>query len=331
MVKLLAPGGSLEMVEAVVNSGADAVYVGALGLSRRHPKYELSHRDIKKASAIGRKNGVEIIVAWNLEIEDVFLPFLYKKIDDYLSWGIKSIILKSSGIMEALHKKYPFLEIYASVGCNIKTYEEMLEYKKFASYVTMSTLIAKQEDVSKFTAEAHKIGFKVEVLIHGNRCIDGVGGCKIYSRFQSAFKEIVTRDTDGVIRKKIFGNPDKGGICFRPCLGININSIRKKLSQAEIAKIKKYNNPAFTLREDEVVKYIEAGVDILKIQGREYPIDVISKLVGSYRKIIDKYSYRKRENEYNIDKTLMALESIRNTKRDKKTHMLHKELINSIR
>lgn len=330
MLELLAPGGSLEMVEAVIDSGADAVYVGALGLSRRHPKYELTHRDIKKANAIGRKNGVKIIVAWNLEIEDGFLPFLYKKIDDYLSWGIKGVILKSPGIMKALRARYPFLEIYASVGCNIKAYEDMLKYKNLASYVTMSTLIAEQKDVLKFTRDAHKVGFKVEVLIHGNRCIDGVGGCKIYKHFQSAFKEIVTRDTDGSTRKKIFGNPDKGGICFRPCLGVNINSIRQRLSQAEIAKIEKYSNPAFTLRENEVINYIEAGVDILKIQGREYPLDIISGLVSSYREILDKYFYRKTDDKHCIDKTISALEFRKNIKREEKTAALHRKLIKSI-
>lgn len=80
MVELLAPGGSLEMVKTLIDNGADIVYVGALGLSRRHPKYELNHRDIEKASSIARKNNVKIIVAWNLDIGDDFFPSLYRKI-----------------------------------------------------------------------------------------------------------------------------------------------------------------------------------------------------------------------------------------------------------
>lgn len=330
MAELLAPSRSLEMIKAVIDCGADAVYVGALGLSRRHPRYELTHQDIEKASLICRNKGVKLIVAWNLEIEDEFLPFLYRKMDDYLSWGIKRVILKSGRIMEALHRKYPLLEIYASVGCNIKTYEDMLKYKNLASYVTMSTMISGQKCVSRFVRDAHKAGLKVEALIHGNRCIDGVGGCKIYKRFQPAFKEIVTHDTDGSVRKKIFGNPDKGGICFRPCLGININSIRKRLSQAEIAKIQKHGNPAFTLKEGEVISYIEAGVDVLKVQGREYPIDIISKLVKSYRNILDKYFYRKADAKCDIDEALSLLEARRNIKRNEKTRALHRELIKSV-
>jgi len=47
-VELLSPGGTLEMVEKVLENGADSVFVGALGLSRRSG-YELKHDEVKKS------------------------------------------------------------------------------------------------------------------------------------------------------------------------------------------------------------------------------------------------------------------------------------------
>ena len=56
-IRLLAPAGNLEMVESVLDAGADAAFIGAYGLSRRMgTKYELTHSQIKEATAIACKN-----------------------------------------------------------------------------------------------------------------------------------------------------------------------------------------------------------------------------------------------------------------------------------
>ncbi len=52
MVELLAPAGNLEMLKAVVEHGANAVYVGARGWSRRRDAYELSNGQVREAIAI---------------------------------------------------------------------------------------------------------------------------------------------------------------------------------------------------------------------------------------------------------------------------------------
>jgi len=61
-------GGTLEMVEKVLENGADSVFVGALGLSRRSG-YELKHDEIKKAVNIVKSYDKKIYIAMNAEIE----------------------------------------------------------------------------------------------------------------------------------------------------------------------------------------------------------------------------------------------------------------------
>jgi putative protease len=52
MVELLAPAGNIPMVEAVVSSGANAIYVGPRGWSRRRDQFELSDDEVRAAVEI---------------------------------------------------------------------------------------------------------------------------------------------------------------------------------------------------------------------------------------------------------------------------------------
>jgi putative protease len=92
MARLLGPGGSIEMVEAVLDAGADAAYVGAVGLSRRMgDKYELTHAQIRTAARLAGEAGKAIWVTVNrttgLDPGHVDF-FIRRKIPDYLEWGI---------------------------------------------------------------------------------------------------------------------------------------------------------------------------------------------------------------------------------------------------
>lgn len=331
MVELLAPAGSLEMVEAVSCSGADAVYVGALGLSRRHPDYELTHEEIRQTSLILRRKKVKLIVALNLEIEDDSLPILLAKIKDYKSWGVSGVVLKFPNAMKAVRLAFPDFSIYASIGCNIATYKDVLKYKPFVNYVAMSTLIKEKEEVLRFINDAHRACLKAEILVHGNRCINGVGGCTLFKYLQPEYEECITKDTDGTVRKKILGNPEKGGVCYRPCLGLDIPEIKKRIEPDVLDKIKQEGNVAFTIKPSELTRYLKAGVDVLKIQGREYPIDLITKMVAVYRKIIDKFAAFKDNPDFSDEEAvLFELDKKRDEVRKEKTNFLHQSLLKKV-
>ncbi len=327
MVQLLGPAGSLEMVEAVAGSGADAVYVGALGLSRRDPRFELTHEQIRQASLLAHREGVNLIVALNLEIDRDFHPVVLRKIEDYRKWGVSGIVLKFRDVMEAVTGCFPGMPVYASIGCNIRTYQDMLQYKGLITHVAMSTLIEDKKDVLQFISDAKKAGFESEMLVHGNRCINGVGGCTLFKYLQPEFVEVENTDTDGTVTKKILGNPERGGVCYRPCLGLDMPQIQKRIPADVLAAIAKEGNVAFTVKPPELVDYMKAGIGVLKVQGREYSLDLITGLVRAYRTIIDKFLQDGETSDMSKEASvLFELDRRRDIERQEKTEALHKAL-----
>src|SRR5258708_2703072 len=126
-----------------------------------------------------------------------------------------------------------------------------------------------------------EVGIGVELLIHSNRCITGVGGCRLYDYFAPYFEERVVHDSDGTSRMKVIGNPDKGGVCYRPCLGNHVPEIAAGFPDKVLVYLGRSNNEIYNLLDD-VPRYIALGVTTLKIQGREYPAPLIGELTRIY-------------------------------------------------
>lgn len=323
--ELLGPGGSLKMVEEVLKKGADTVYVGALGFSRRHPDYELTHEEIREASLIAKSYNKKLRVAINTDVEKSQFTIIMQKFRDYINWGIHDFIVKTSDLIKLINKNYPSIILHASVGCNINSFRKLNYYKKMGvSQFAVSTLLKEVSQIKRIKEEADKINMKTEVLIYGNRCIKGVGGCRLYKRFKNYFQEIPLRDTDGTETTKIMGDPDRGGICFRPCVYIDDARILKSFNKEDLRILEENKNIFFAITDD-VSKYIDLRIDTLKIQGREYSSEIISEIVKVYRELLDDYIKGKLNTEKIeiIKHRLEELNKERENTRKSMTSQLH--------
>ena len=200
--------------------------------------------------------------ALNIDIEPGDHDAMLRKVERYATAGVDGFIMKSPAAMRLVHGEFPAITIHASVSCNVRDRASMERVREAgATQFVASTALNTFERIEALKRTADEVGIGVELLIHSNRCITGVGGCRLYDYFAPYFEEQVVEDSDGSRRLKIIGNPDQGGVCYRPCLGNHVPEIAGRFPARVLTYLEKSNNEIYALLED-VPRYLALGFPI---------------------------------------------------------------------
>ncbi len=276
MAELLASGGTVEMVRAVLTNGADAVYVGAKGWSRRRAQYEMDDDQVIAAAHYARSLGKVLRVAFNTLPASGEVPLFLRKAEKLVSAGINEFILTDAGLMRALKERFPDTVIHASVGCTIINGQDARFYRDAGASQIVAECRMGREEMVRIKKEA---GIGLEVLVHATTCYTYLGRCTMssYTRQEWRF------DEEG--KNHFLGSPNRGGLCYRICLASwdMADGEGKTLSRGLTLPNRAY----FIV--DDIPCLIDLGVDTIKIQGREYSVPLVADMVRFYREFIDAY------------------------------------------
>jgi putative protease len=275
VTKLLAPGGTKEMAFSVLEQGADAVYVGAFGWSRRSYQMDLRDEEIRELNGWARGLGREVKVAINAMPGPTERRLLLRKVEQYVSWGVSGLLIADPGCIVEIRRHFPEVDIHVSVGCGLTNREDIKFYTDLgANYVILPYRLQVQE--VKAIKEELNVGLEVflfQPLQGGLIC---PGKCIMSSYL--VFKEWLEEDQGSFV-----GSANRGARgCSRVCqagweffLPSNPKSKKSKL---------RFDPPLMLW---EVPEYVKARVEYLKIQGRERSGELVRDLVRFYRNLLD--------------------------------------------
>jgi putative protease len=313
MAELLASGGTVEMARVVLDSGADAVYVGAKGWSRRRAQYEMDDEAVIASARYARSVGKILRVAFNTLPASDEIPLLLAKAGKFYDAGIRDFILTDVGAMKALSDRFPGIQIHASVGCTIVNAEDARFYKEAGATQVVTECRMDREEMRKIRRE---VGVGLEVLVHATTCYTYLGRCTMssYTRQEWRF------DEEG--KNHFLGSPNRGGLCYRVCL--TEWDQRSEDGSVEAERVVLPNLAYFLV--DDIPGLIDLGVSTIKIQGREYSVPLVGRMVRFYRDLIDSYLSDRSSFRMDVWKERMAgIVTARDTERREKTASLISE------
>jgi len=276
MAELLASGGTPEMVRAVLDNGADAVYVGAKGWSRRRAQYEMDDDQIIASASYALSGGKVLRVAFNTLPASSEIPLLLAKAEKFHAAGIRDFILTDVGAMAALRDRFPGVQIHASVGCTIVNAQDARFYKEAGATQIVAECRMDRQEMRRIKEEA---GVGLEVLVHATTCYTLLGRCTMSSYTRQEWR------TDAEGKNHFLGSPNRGGLCYRVCMA-EWDQVGQD-GEAEALGVVLPNEAYFLV--DDIPSLIDLGVDTIKIQGREYSVPLVGEMVRFYRELIDAY------------------------------------------
>ncbi len=260
-IELLSPAGDLERLKVTLLYGADACYIGGYKYGLRANAVNFSIEEIKEACSFAHNLGKKVYLTMNM----VFHNEDYEEVKDYIKEvvesGIDAFILSELNLVKYIKENYPNVEVHISTQ---NTNTNYLSVQFLKSLGVDRVVLAREVGIDDIEKIGHLVDVDLEVFIHGAMCTFYSGRCALSSYFTN-------RDAN------------RGG-CSQVC-----RFLFKDEKDSFFSLATKDLNLI-----DYITKLIDLNVASLKVEGRMRSIYYLATVIGTYRKLIDKY----------IDKTL---------------------------
>ena len=268
----MAPVGSYEALSAAIQAGAGSVYFGIGRLNMRSKSAKnFTLDDLNKIATICNEHNVKSYVTINTVVFDEELDEMRQLVDAVKANKISAIIASDQSVIQ--YARQIGVEVHMSTQCNITNIEAVKYYSQFADVMVTAREVA-VEQVKAITRKIEEQNIRgpkgelvrIETFCHGALCMAVSGKCYL--------------SLDN------FNSSANRGACVQPCRrGYEVTDRDKEITLAIDNEYIMSPKDLCTL--PFLDKLLDAGVKILKIEGRGRSPEYTKVTVGVYSEAVE--------------------------------------------
>ena len=257
-IELLAPARNVETAIAAIDSGADAVYIGATQFGARQAAGN-TVEDIARLVDYAHIFGVKVYVTLNPILTDEEIEPAERLITELYNAGVDALIVQDFATTKM---NIPPIQLHCSTQMDNCTVEKA----RFLAQTGFPRVVLARELTLQQIAEIHRAvpDTELEVFVHGALCVSYSGRC--------------------YASQHCFGRSANRGACAQFCrlpftlVDVDGNVIRR---DKHLLSLKDMNRSAM------LEEMLDAGVTSLKIEGRLKDASYVKNITAYYRRCLD--------------------------------------------
>jgi putative protease len=282
--EIMAPVGSYESLAAAIRAGADAIYFGIEGLNMRsRSANNFTIADLRRIAKTCAKYHIQSYLTVNTIIYDNDMTQMREIIDAAKTAGVSAII--AADVAAMTYARSAGVEVHLSTQLNITNVEALKFYAQFADVVVLARELnleqvkaiheqIVEQDIKGPSGEL----IRIELFCHGALCMAVSGKCYL------SLHEMNASANRGECNQ----------ICRRSY------RVKDQESDIELAIENQYIMSPKDLKTIHFLhKILDAGVRVLKIEGRARGPEYVKTVTECYKEAVRAYC----DGSYSEEKT----------------------------
>ena len=271
-IDLMAPVGSYESLMAAIQAGSNSIYFGIEQLNMRaRSSNNFTFDDLRNIVSICEEHNVKTYLTVNTIIYDEEMEKMHKVVDAAAENHVTAIIASDIAVMQYARSKG--VEVHASTQLNISNIEAVTFFAQFCDVMVTARELS-LDQVKYITEQIRQRDIrgpkgelvKIEIFCHGALCMAVSGKCYL------SLHE--------------YNHSANRGACLQACRrSYRVTDIE---SGDELEIDNKYiMSPKDLCTIGFVNKIIDAGVSVLKIEGRARSCEYVKTVVECYNEALN--------------------------------------------